>query len=294
MKRRLAEDDNDEDEAPPPKKVAKVARVKQPRMSSDELSSPENPPPESKPLSPVEDMEVDIVGGSPPSAASSQPKSQPAPAPKKGTLSMDASLPKPKRRATKRAVVSSDDDSGDEYNAAQDAPAAKKDDDCDPPSQSTREKEKSTPASGIVRTGKGILSTKIPKKKPTKDDKPITIKDESKASSASSSAVLDVVDIASKDSGKAADTLKDTPKRKLPVIPKKKPTTGSPAPAASASSARLSGKNDPLDLIQNPANRSSKLREMNKPPEVNLFNESTLKELFKVGFCPGASCMCPH
>jgi hypothetical protein len=285
LKRRLAEND-DEDDTPAPKRAAKAARARRPRAVSDDISSPDDGLSElakSRPLSPVEDMDVDIEGGgSPATAASSQPRSQSTSALKK---SVDAISSRPKRRTLKRAVVSSDSDSVNEYNDPQGAAMEREEDSDDEPPPPTKdrgkERDRPTPASSVIRNGKGILSTKIPKKKPTMDDKPITIKDESKKVTSSSATPM-LATTGLNETSKGNDTPKDLAKRKLGAIPKKKTALGSTPPIASSASTNKTAPADPLDLLQNPTKLAAKRRDMDKPAEINLFNTSTLQDLFKV------------
>jgi hypothetical protein len=223
-------------------------------------------------------MDVDIEGDLS-SAPSSQPNPQRILATKTPTTPDDEPSSRVKRRATKRAVFSSDEDSGDEYNASQDVAPAEKDDEWDAPKPKEKDSKPSTPVGGAVRSGKGILSTRIPKKKTTKDDKPITFKDESKVVSvgAPSSQPSGSHETESKDtSSKSGDTPKEAPKRKLPTIPKKKPTT------VSSSSLRPSQPDGLSAILQNPSDRATKLRKMHGNADLDLSNSSLYNELFKV------------
>jgi hypothetical protein len=309
----FASDDEDDDEAPPSKRTTKQAPARPPKRAQ---SIPEesttggalsvdiqvvqtvqvvqtNPPL----VVVTEDMDVDIEGDAP--AASSSTSQGSTPGIKKSSLVSANSAVRSKRKRNKKVVYTSDEESVDEYDASRQDTTVELDDDWDTPTSRTskdkgkfKEKEKEKPSGGIIRTGKGILSTRIPKKKPTKDldDKPIMMKDESKASSSSQPNLTDTKEGVSK-AGESLKTVPSLPpKPKLPPIPKKKPSNS--YPTATVPGTTRPSVTDPMAsiLLGNAGDRQAKLRQMSKQSnDVDLSQSDIYAELFKVSSTPSLS-----
>lgn len=236
--------------------------------------------------SPKEDMDVDIEGDMPSGSQRTETSSQPTTTPSSSRISQTVessnSTSRVKRKATKRAVVSSDEDSADDFDdATNDNPTTEKDKDDDlewdvPVKSRSKQKEKEkepTSAGGVVVKGKGILSTKIPKKRSAKDDKPLIVnfRDESKPStSALASPSADSPDVPNKSTGNAKSGAAG--KKKLPPITKKK---------ASAEASSQPAHGDP-NIFGFNGFKAKRFCEKQGHADVDLSNSSLYAELFKV------------
>lgn len=221
LKRRLLEEDEDE---PAPRRAHKTSNKRIRSTSVDSL------PPPSEDLEVNVDVDVDIDVET--EAHIPEPESVPSKRPAPQTTS----VPSMKKKKRKGVVLSDDDD--DEF----DEPArlaAVDDEDEGFEAENVRRREK---APAAPRQGKAILSTKIPKKKgKERDEKPILMKDESRAAVAGGAnapaAASDTADTGI--AGETTPTLTGSqeassnqvstsappmlPKRKLPTIKKNKP-----------------------------------------------------------------------
>lgn len=311
LKKRLAEASDDEDI---PRRVKKPKARKRAKTESTEVTPTPTPEEEHVDIDGDVDMDtpVDVEGGARSRKATpSEPSlpSLPTISSKKDKLAVDAkAAASGKRVAKKRQIVWSDDEDDEPSPTSQSKPTIDDEDGEDgfePANHAAPPAKKNGTTS--AKNGKGLVSVKAAKRKNTKDDKPILMKDESKprllaaavptdeTASVNTPATSSQAASSSKLESESADggnvPLEEVkpapavlPKRKLPTIKKNKPTVS--APSTGTSTPTLPKPINPIlpktALSANPS--APPQRKPTLPPannkELDLFNSGVYAELF--------------